>query len=59
MKPYEEYLQKELDSIREEYPALINTAKGHKEGYNVIFAAMKRRTQAHDDTISKWLKENL
>jgi hypothetical protein len=59
VRPYEEYLLEEFEKLKEEYPAVINTAKEYNEGFRIILAAMKRRTQAHEAVLTKWLKENL
>jgi len=59
MKPYEQYLLDELNKVKEEFPALINTAREYQEGRNVVFAVMKRRTKANSEALAKWLTENL
>jgi len=59
MKPYEKYLHDELNKVKAEFPALINTARQYKEGRNIVFAVMKRRTKANSEALKNWLKENL
>lgn len=59
MKQYEEFLLKEFNDIKAEYPALVNTAKLFEEGFNVIVEAMRRRTKADKAVITKWLTENI
>jgi hypothetical protein len=59
MKEYEQFLLDEFNNLKEEYPALINTAKEYKEGFNIVLAAIERRTKAHKAVLTKWLKQKL
>lgn len=59
MKPYEEYLEEEFINISNEFPVIINTAKEFNEGFNIVLAAIKRRTNAHDEVLIKWLKKRI
>jgi len=59
MKEYEEFLLSNYLEISKKNPGIVNTAKEYNEGFNVLVSAMKRKTNADDSVIRKWLKDYL
>jgi len=59
MKEYEEFLLSSYLEVSKENPGIVNTAKEYNEGFNVLVSAIKRKTNADDSVIRKWLKDYL
>lgn len=58
MKPFQERIQDSLDTVKELYPGLYNTAKYYKEGRNILLNLIHREANVDKMLIVKYLNDN-